>query len=294
MNEVATPDWKTNLLPATGFSVDSPSKLRESTFANESKQSSWSIPIYGLKEQGRRSLGMAKEEREKNGETRAEAPKERKWKTPGVQVGIVEWANVACVHSKLPVAFQPGHKVFSVYAIYFSVAFPPANLRTESRFFCLELLLKVKRKNEDKNEIPVRFEAGEDVNSKGRSVMSRSSDDKRLFLSQPFPSHGGAESGKVKVPNPVRNFKLKQFVPPSHSASLPLSIPRTSSTSGAPFPTSRPSPSSGNASRKSRNCDSRLSLSSSGHYGINYSNRYTGSNLLNNSTLVLVITSRLL
>lgn len=44
---------------------------------------------------------------------------------------IVEWANVACVHSKLPVAFQPGHKVFSVYAIYFSVAFPPANLRTE-------------------------------------------------------------------------------------------------------------------------------------------------------------------
>ncbi|KAL2723254.1 hypothetical protein V1477_019105 [Vespula maculifrons] len=26
MNEVATPDWKTNLLPATGFSVDSPSR----------------------------------------------------------------------------------------------------------------------------------------------------------------------------------------------------------------------------------------------------------------------------
>ncbi|KAL2723253.1 hypothetical protein V1477_019104, partial [Vespula maculifrons] len=259
---------------------------------------------------------MAKEEREKNGETRAEAPKERKWKTPGVQVGIVEWANVACVHSKLPVAFQPGHKVFSVYAIYFSVAFPPANLRTESRLFCLELLLKVKRKNEDKDEIPARSEAGEDVNSKGRSVMSRSSDDKRLFLFQPFPSHGGAESGKVKVPNPVRNFKLKQFLPPSHSASLPLSIPRTSSTSGAPFPTSRPSSSSGNASRKSRimerdgilkrveyssgrrvhrpNYDPRLLLPSSGRYGINYSNRYTGLNLLNNSKLVLVITSRLL
>ncbi|KAI4474628.1 hypothetical protein M0804_014749 [Polistes exclamans] len=31
---------------------------------------------------------------------------------------------------------------------------------------------------------------------------------------------------------------------------------------------------------------------STGHYGINYSNHYTGLNLFNNSKLVLVITSR--